>query len=411
MRIVFMTDKFFPYQTTVGKIVFHDAEKLLDRGHSVFIITTVQDEAQEGWFEYEGLRVFRIYSRYHEKWRAYLSLYNPQTSGKIKKILKDINPDVVHAHNIHYRLSYYALKLAKKSGAKVFLTAHDVMSFHYGKLVECINVENPSCDIMNYRVSWWQQLKRYRWHYNPFRNLVIKRYLWYVDKIIAVSNALRNAMHDNGINNISVIHNGIDVNSWQYTETQVLAFREKHNLLDKKIILFGGRLSEAKGGKQAVKSLAKVLEKVPSVILLVIGEQNEYAKEMRRIATDSYVDKNLVFTGWISGSELTACYGSADVILVPSMYPDPFPTVVLEGMACRKPVIAGCFGGSKEAIKDCITGYVVNPYNTKELSDKIIDLLSKEKKAEEFGRAGFNYVSTNFNLNDKITKHISIYIS
>ena len=52
--------------------------------------------------------------------RHYFSIWNPLVAGKVKKILNEIKPDIVHAHNIHTHISYHSLKLAKKMEPKFF---------------------------------------------------------------------------------------------------------------------------------------------------------------------------------------------------------------------------------------------------------------------------------------------------
>ncbi len=124
MRILILSDSFPPNRfASADMVAFRLANGFKKSGHDVFVITTVQDKLQEGEMVYEGLKIFKLYANFHVRWMAYLSLYNPQTVNKIKKIINKVKPDVVHAHNIHFFLSYRSLKIAKQNGAKVFLTA------------------------------------------------------------------------------------------------------------------------------------------------------------------------------------------------------------------------------------------------------------------------------------------------
>jgi len=154
MKILILSDDFPPNNLGgAGIIAFNLAKAFNKMGHTLLVVTTVQDKDKEGVTEYEGLEIHRIYSNYHDRWRAYISLYNPQTVKEVRKIIKEFEPDIVHAHNVHSHLSYACLKVAKKSGAKVFLTAHDVMLFHYGKLVEYINPKELYCpNKFNYKL-------------------------------------------------------------------------------------------------------------------------------------------------------------------------------------------------------------------------------------------------------------------
>src|SRR3989344_1809831 len=135
MKILILQDDFPPQSFGgAGFSIFYLACGLQKAGHQVFVLTACQSKSLEGEADYYGLKVFRIFANHHERWRAYFSLYNPQTVGKVGDLIREINPDIVHAFNIHQHLSYHCLKVAKKMGKTVFLTGRDTMSFTYGKL-------------------------------------------------------------------------------------------------------------------------------------------------------------------------------------------------------------------------------------------------------------------------------------
>lgn len=412
MKIVYLQDDFEPYAQGGSAIVVANIAKAMAKdGHKVCVITSVQQKSQAGSFFENGIQVERIHVPfYEERWRAYLSLYNLRAVIAVKAILTKFCPDIVHAHNIHRYLSYTCLKFAKQNGAKVFLTAHDVMLFHYGKLVEFIDPNDLSChSTFNYKVSPWQQIKKYKKRYNPFRNFIIKHYLKYMDKIFAVSNALKDALNQNGIKNVEVIHNGIDVSKWKVSEKAVNDFKKKYNLQNKKIILFGGRLSGAKGGERMILAMQTIVKRIPESILLVLGKKDDYAESMMKLAKKLGIHKNIIFTGWLLGDELRASYNISNIVVVPSICFDSFPTINLEAMASGKPVVGTCFGGTPEIVVDGVTGYIVNPLNIEEIADKTVDLLKNSEKAENFGKAGYERVVVDFNLENMVKKHISIY--
>lgn len=412
MKILFLADRFPPeHLGGEGEVVFNLAKEFQEKGHTVFVITTTRDKNQAGEIKHENLKIFRIYADYHERWRAYLSLYNPQTIGAVEKIIKRIRPDIVQVDNIHYYLSYYCLKIAKKYARGVFLTAHDVMLFHYGKLTECINPNDFSCSgNFNYKISAWQQIKKFKRRYNPFRNIIIRHYLKkYVDKVFAVSSALKKALNDNSINNVEIIHNSIDINSFQIKPEKIDEFRQKYNLKDKKIILFGGRLSEAKGGEKIIRAMSYIAQEVPETILLILGRDNEYVHEILALAGKLKIEKNIVFIGWLWGEELKASYHACDIAVVPSLCFETFVMINIEAMVCKKPVVSTCFGGPSEVVQDGVTGYIINPFDIKNMAEKIIDILKNPQKAEKMGEAGYQRVVESFNLDKKVERYFEFY--
>lgn len=403
MKILILSDNFPPSAPGgAERSTFDLASAFRKKGHEIFIITACQDKKFSGESEFEGLKVFRIYSDYRSRWRAYLSLYNPRTVGQVKAIMEKVKPDVVSAQNIHYHLSYFCLKLARQYSKAVFFTARDMMTFNYGKLAVEQYLSQGS-----YKTNWLYHLKQAKKRYNPFRNVVIRHYLKHAHKIFAISASLKNALNQNGIQNVEVIHNGINVENWQADPKAVQEFKEKYNLQNKKVILFGGRLSdELKGGEKIIRAMKEIVKKVPRAVLLVAGKKDKSTEELLKIAQNMSVGNNIIFTDWIEGEQLKAAYFCSDVVAVPALYVTTFNRFNMEAMACRKPVVGTCFGGAAEVVKDGGTGYVINPLDEKLMAEKIIDLLKNPKLALQFGEAGYRRVMESFSLEQKADEYL-----
>jgi len=403
MKILFLVDEFPPFVYTSGaKAMYSFAIELKKRGHEIFIITSIQDKAKEGKEFWNGLNIFRIYSNYHSRWRSWLGLYNPQTIFKTKKIIKDIKPDIINSRHIHIYLSFYSLKIAKKYAKAVFFMVNNALLFSYTKVLP----KNGNC---LYRVTFWDRIKQARKRYNPFRGLIIRHCLKYVDKIFAVSEALKKLLEINNIKNIEVIYNGMNIADWQIEPEKIVKFKEKYNLLDKKVLFFGGRLSGAKGGDQILKSLKIIREEINNTVLLVVGEQNQYVEQMKVTVKKLNIENNVIFIGWLGGDDLKTAYNSVDVFVVPSCYFDPLPMTNFEAMACKKPIVGTCFGGTPELVQEGITGYIVNPFDVKLMANKIIDLLKNPRKAQSFGEAGYNLLKKKFSIERQVDKILEQY--
>jgi len=411
MKIVILSDDFPPNNVGgAGIMAFTQAKGFVNAGHTVCVISSVQDREKEKNFVMNGIFVYPVYSNYDNKWRAYVSLYNPKTVSKISRILKELKPDIIHAHNIHTHLSYFSLKLSKKYSKKVFLTAHDVMSVSYGKAYP-INKNILLGEKIKYNISFLHQIKNYKWRFNPLRNICIKYFLSHVNKIFTVSYALKEVLEDNGVNNITVVHNGIAVSEWQINDSLINNIRAKYKLAGKKIVFFAGRISNAKGGFNLVEAIKKIQINNRDVTLLIVGKKDKYTEGLIKQSEKNGNTSGVICTDWVEGDELKALYWSADIVVVPSLCFDSFPNINLEAMASHKPVVATCFGGSPEAIKDGITGYIVNPYNTEELALKIDFLFNHPEIAEGFGQKGFDLLIQKFTLEMQINKTIEWYKS
>ncbi|MBU6427155.1 glycosyltransferase family 4 protein [Patescibacteria group bacterium] len=412
MKILVLSDDFPPHSFGgAGMVAFNLSKEMQRRGHQVRVVTTVRTDSDAGRFEYEGLAIDRIASDYDLKWQSFRCLKNQLTVDKVAAIIAEYKPDVVHAHNIHAHLSYHSLSLAKQSGAKVILTCHDIMTFHFGKFTEYIDphfLDMPQS--FDYHISPFRQLRAYRLRYNPWRNMVIRRVLRQsVDNVVAVSDSLKQAMEQNGITNVERIYNGIGVNEWQVPMLTVQAFKAKHGLAGKRVAMFSGRLEGAKGAWELFKSFEKIAAEMPEARLLVVAKRDRSAESKLAYAAEKGFADKVVFTGWLSGSDLHAAYAAADVIVNPSVCLDTFGLVNIEAMALRKPVVATCFGGSPEIVVDGQTGYIVNPLDLDLMAQKVKSLLTDHAKAVRFGEAGYARVKNDFSLVKQADEYEKVY--
>ncbi len=383
MKIVFLSDDFPPHSFGgAGFSTYELAKAMRMRGHHVSVITTCRSKADAGEFEFDGLSVFRIETNYPERWRAWRGLYNPGPVREVDKILSRLRPDVVHANNVHQYLSWAALGAAKKHAKRVVWTARDSMSYAYGKAQPGV-------------VSWKENARRAGKRYNPLRNTIIRHYLSYADTKCAVSNALKEALEQNGIGKVRAVHTGIDASSWQVSAQSVADFKVRHGLAGKKIVLVAGRLSAGKGERQAREALAILRKDEPDAVLLAAGTPQG--------------GEGVVATGWLDGEEKIAAYGAADAVWVPSAYLDPLPRVVLEAMVMGKPVVGTNLGGAPEAIVHDTTGFIVNPNDAQAWAQKTRMLLADPALARKMGAAGLARIKEHFALEDMARTYEGLY--
>lgn len=408
MRIVLLNDKIPPEgRGGAESVLWRLARGLAAAGHETHVIATTAGRAFDE--TRDGIPTYHIHAGYPERFRAWLSLWNPQTVGAVNKLLRRIKPDIVNAHNIHYLLSYHTLKLARDAGCGVVFSAHDAMTFTYGKLPA--RFEPADADQLApgaYRLPRGYNLRQNRLRYNPFRNAIIKRYLERQAHIRTVpSRALAGAFADNGMPPVEVAHNGIDLDQWSpVDEAAVDALRSRLELASKRVILIAGRLTREKGLLQMLSAFSQVNQSVPDARLLVLTSRDIDSQ----VAAGFANLRPLIRIGdWLSGVDLRAAFQLADVVAAPSIYLDPFPTVVLEAMAAGKPVVATCFGGAREAVVDGETGYIVNPFDTAALADKLIRLLLDGDLCSEMGAKGRARIGERFSLDSQVRRMLSIY--
>jgi glycosyltransferase involved in cell wall biosynthesis len=97
-------------------------------------------------------------------------------------------------------------------------------------------------------------------------------------------------------------------------------------------------------------------------------------------------------------NDIDSLLASADVCLIPSLMKDPFPTTVLEAMSAGKPIIATNHGGAVEAIRDGISGCLIEPNNPKQFAQTIRQLIENPALCNRLGKEAKADFETRFTL-------------
>lgn len=409
MRILLLNDRIPPESRGgAGIVVWRLAHQLRKIGNDVHVIAaTEQDTFEE---VREDIPTYHVHVRYPERFRAWLSLYNPQVNKILKNLYNRIQPDVINGHNIHQYLTYHSLSIAYQMRIPTVFSSHDVMLFAYQKMSYFIDPNYCGVRAMSdYRLPPFFNLRQMRLRYNPARNFIIRHKLKHHVQIrTAPSKELCNAHQANGLPDFQVVHNGIDIQNFTASEDTINNLQQRLGLEGRKIILFAGRLTGAKGTKQLLDALLKVVQVVPKTTLLVLSS----VPIEQQIQDTKYInlrEKHIISGGWLDGEDLAAAFHLAQVMTVPSIIFDTFPTVNLEAMTTRSVALASCYGGSREAVVDGETGFIINPFNTDDFANKLILLLRDDKLRNEMAEKAHQRVISHFTIEQQANKMIAAY--
>ncbi len=407
MKILLLNDRIPPEgRGGAEAVVWRLALGLRAQDHQVHIAAATE---RDSFAELrDGIQTHHLHARYPERFRSWLSLYNPQTARAFRRLLAQIRPDVVNAHNVHAWLSWHTLRQARVFGCRVVFSGHDCMPVVYGKMSYFVNPEfgrarTPAA----YRLPGLHNLRENRFRYNPFRNRLIRRALGHAQAVTVPSQALADVYAVNGLPLAHVVPNGIDLQAWTPARSELVSrLRERFGLAGKRVILVAGRVTREKGMEQLLAALDKLQGSMPNARLLVLSSRSIASQVPARFR---HLLGSIVAGGWLDGAELRGAFQLADVVAVPSIYLDTLPTVCLEAMALGTPVIATCFGGSRELVKDGETGYIVNPLDTETFTDRLQKLLSDDELRAQMGRRGREHVAANFRLDRQVAAMTALY--
>ena len=196
-----------------------------------------------------------------------------------------------------------------------------------------------------------------------------------------------------------MLYYGVRLNEFRAPPHAVEQLREQLGLVGRRVIATFGRLTGAKGQAHILAAMQLVRRDIPEAVLLAVGTP----------PTAQTKDPQLVVeTERLDGQRLAAAYGVAELVVVPSVYLDMFPTVGLEAMAAGKPVVVSCFAGTSEIIENGQTGFVVNPLNVEALAERICWLLNHRDEATRIGAAGQKLIEEQFTLEQCAARYLEI---
>jgi len=219
--------------------------------------------------------------------------------------------------------------------------------------------------------------------------------------VIANSSNTRNLLSNLGVkrSKIEVIYPGVDIVKFN-PGLDHFALKKRYSIESNPVLLTVGRLEKRKGHDMVIKSLPTVLKKIPNLVYLIAGKGKEGGC-LKSLVQELHLEKNVIFAGEIDYDELPLYYCSCDVFIMANRELkdgniEGFGIVFIEAAACAKPVIAGDSGGAREAVTDGVTGFVVDPNDTKSISGKIIALLENPAMSKQMGSKGCKRVQSEF---------------
>ena len=211
---------------------------------------------------------------------------------------------------------------------------------------------------------------------------------------------------------IKIIHRGVDLDLFdpnKINPARIIAQSKHLNLKDNvPVIIMAARPAMWKGYQILIKALSKVKEDF-QCILIGAGDGN---KKFQKILINKIIQSKLETKIRLinSSRDIQAAMILGDLIIMPSLTPEPFGRIVLEAQALGKIPIAFDHGGASETIIDGKTGFLAEPLKVNSLSEKISFALSlKPQKRQKIGEFAKKFVSKNFNNNKMCNLTLSLY--
>jgi phosphatidylinositol alpha-1,6-mannosyltransferase len=224
------------------------------------------------------------------------------------------------------------------------------------------------------------------------------------DRVLAVSQFTASLVQKAGVpaDRMEIVYPGCDVDRFRPL-TPGMELRQKFlgSRYRDRVVLTVGNLVTRKGHDMVVRALPRLLETIPDVTYLIIGD-GPYRPQLEALTAAMGVGDRVIFLGKVSDRDLPDIYALSDVFVMPSRDQseqcdvEGFGVVFLEASSCGKPVIGGRSGGIPEAVADGVTGLLVDPYDPEDIASALSRLLMDSELSTRLGRQGRLRVARDF---------------
>lgn len=209
---------------------------------------------------------------------------------------------------------------------------------------------------------------------------------------------------------ISVVYTGTDVSGrlprWQIPAEKRRQLRQRFGIEDDNafVLVFGGRLVKEKGVAEMLDAFAMFRERCAHPVrLLVAGNvreskdsRNEKAQYGQAMAERMSTAPDVNWVGSLKPADMHDFLLAGDIFLLPSLWDDPFPTVMLEAAAAGLPIVAGARGGITEFLRNCPGQRFIDPSQPEEIAETLLELYSSPQMRESAGHWLRGIIETHF---------------
>ncbi|RZU77284.1 phosphatidylinositol alpha-1,6-mannosyltransferase [Micromonospora kangleipakensis] len=199
-----------------------------------------------------------------------------------------------------------------------------------------------------------------------------------------------------GVTDLRRLAPGVDVETY-HPSVDGEPVRVRLGLADRPVVVCVSRLVPRKGQDMLIRAMPEIRRRVPDAALLIVGG-GPYRATLEKLARQTGVEREVVFTGSVPSAELPAHYAAGDVYAMPcrtrnrGLDVEGLGIVYLEASATGLPVVAGDSGGAPDAVREGETGYVVRGRDVAQLADRVATLLADRDLARQLGAAGRAWV-------------------
>jgi glycosyltransferase involved in cell wall biosynthesis len=292
---------------------------------------------------------------------------------RLARVIKRLQPDVVHAHDPHgVAMAALALSFGASSprGARPALVASRRVDFR----------------LKGNSFSRWKNRQ--------------------VDCFVAASDAIRRMLVADGVpaERTTTVHEGIDVEHVVAAPPVNVheAFWLPH---DAPVVGNVAALVPHKGQRYLIEAAHEVVRQIPDTRFVVLGE-GELREPLERQVREHRLEKHVLMPGF--RTDVLGCIKAFEVFVMSSIT-EGLGTSLLDAMACSRPIVATRAGGIPEVVEEGVSGVLVEPRDHHAMAEAIVAMLRDPHGRARMGAAGFARVRDRFTVERMVFETAAAY--
>ena len=396
MRILFLTNFYLVGAGGEEESCRQVAEGLRQRGHSTLVLTSMHG-CDNTPVEVDGIYRLLYLEMDLVPWRHSITFFTKRKAREkhnlqvLDRVIQQFDPDIIFIWgmwNLPYSLAAFAEARYPHKVVYRFATYWPTL---------------PSQHELYWRTrgrNWYSQLPK-----QVLRHVALAMLTKEAQKAplafrhaICVSAASQDILIKAGIpiSNARIVYTGLDLK--KYLHSDQLQQRDDDRSLN---LLYAGRFVSDKGIDTAIRAMTELVfgKSRRDIKLSLAGSGSpEYESYLHNRVNDAGLNDYVSFLGWVPPEEMPELLRKFDVLLVPSIWPEPFSRVVLEGMISGLVVVATPTGGTLEILADGKNGLLFAPGDAEDLAQKIISLADDPNLRRRLALVGQQTIKENFTI-------------
>ena len=276
---------------------------------------------------------------------------------RVKELVNEIKPDILHAH---------------------YATSYGLLGALAGYHPYVISVWGS--DVYDFPVK------------SPIHKMMVKYNLKKADYVFSTSNVMKEETKKYTNKDIEVTPFGVDIN------------RFVPNRIEKDEVVIGTikTLEEKYGIQYLVKAFKVVKDKNPNMNLeLRIGGKGSQEEYLKDLCKELKIEQDVTFLGFVNPDDVVKEFQNFDIAVFPStLDSESFGVAAVEAESCGTPIVVSDVGGLMESTKPGVTSLVAKKADVEDLADKINALVIDEDLRKNMGKAARKFVEDNYSLED-----------